>query len=149
MRCNTETSRLRDKQQRRRLAQNKRLFKEFPWLWAIKNVWNMARENVLVGTREVGGISLDTLLNEPSEDCFMWVVRRVPGSGNASFKIEKVEPWTDGMTVATTIYHRAVQNEFKEVIYIVHCADMGTTRIFRPEKKGGTFNAYLNAILYD
>jgi|GEM_PF-6764184 hypothetical protein len=154
MRCNAETDHTRKNQGRRRLTQNKRLFKEFPWLWAIKNAWDMAREDVFVGTNEVGGISLDTLLRGVPEDCFVWVISKMPGSGDAFYKIEPViKSWAgvrgvDTVNVAFSIYHQATQSKFSEVIYIVHCADMGTTRIFRPKKKGSTFNLYLDAMLH-
>ena len=138
-----------DKEIKRSVARNKRLFKEFPWLWAIKNHWDFGSAEISVGSSTVSvGVTRITpclySLARPSCCEVMWVVKQMPGM--ECYEVEQVktpeEALQGKLVVAEVIWNSLSTAGCNQVVYIVHCSGERVS-IFRPEKKGANFNQYL------
>jgi len=140
--------------------QLRRILKDFPWLWAIRQKWDFTNPNkeCKVQKTSTGQISIKDLINATPLEMLIKLVRFdehsshiwIKTKNNGKEAVHSLKPGLDIGNALTYLWHKGIQVEF----IVVHIKDevnpdeIDLLTIYRPPN-GKSFNPFLPKVLGD
>jgi hypothetical protein len=110
-----------------------KIFKDYPFLWAIKKNWYIDDEEIKVESSDEELFQATHFFNVPTPPCYLKSIIWIYVTGSNSFKVTKVVA-KEGTKLGEAILSEIIPEIGDEIEIIVIVRDMGGTLIIKPPK---------------
>ncbi|OGY41750.1 MAG: hypothetical protein A2Y82_02640 [Candidatus Buchananbacteria bacterium RBG_13_36_9] len=114
-------------------AKLKKIFKDYPFLWAIKKDWHVDDEEIKVESPDEELFQATHFFDKPTPPCYLKSIIWIYVIGSNSLKVTRVVA-KEGTKLGEAILSEIIPEIGDEIEIIVIVRDMGGTLIIKPPK---------------